>query len=104
MVDTKYQFSFDVASFTRNKVACVHIALPCSSVTFAAGRNGRVLRALDQPWGVDGFGHDLHMKVCDGNRIAKATVDVLTLCLKYKIPVSLENAKRSYLWRLPELI
>ena len=107
-----YHLSFDVACLTfatffedevaRNKAASVHIALPCSSYTFAAEWNGCALRSLDQACGVDGLSHDLRMK--DGNRVATATVNVLTLCLKYYSPVSLANPKTSCLWRLSEII
>ena len=40
--------------------------------------------------------HDLQMKVVDGNRCARAAVDVLTLRLHH------EKSKTSYLWHLSE--
>ena len=58
--------------------------------------------------------HDLQLRVADGNRIAMLVVDVLTMCLHHRIPVSLElhhripasleNPKTSYFWRLSEII
>ena len=66
-----------------SKKSDVHIATPSSSCTFSAGRNDRVLRSLDQPWGVDGLCYDLQLKNSDGNRFAKAIVDVLMLCLPW---------------------
>ena len=114
VVGMRYHHSFDVASLIsanfpntkspRTRVACVHIAIPCKSFTFAAGRTDRVLRPLITPWDVDGLGHDLQLKVADGDRIAKATADVLTKCLHYRTPVSFENPETYYLWRLPEII
>ena len=97
--------SFDVASFTfaaffeplSPSTKSLVFILPCCAVPslFAAGRHDCSLRSLDQPWSVDGLSQDLQLEVLEGNRIAKATVDMLTMCLRYRIPVSLENPKTS---------
>ena len=95
VVDTRYHLQFDVASFTfdnffkdqvtNNKVAPVHMVLPCSPFTSGEGRNNRVLRSFEQPCGVNDLSHDLQVKVAEGNKCARAVVDVLTLCLHDRI-------------------
>ena len=64
--------NFSEEQSTKNNVACVHTAIPCSSFTFSAGRHDRVLRSDGQPCGFDGLSHDQQLKVADSNRIAKA--------------------------------
>ena len=69
VVDTRYHFSFDVAScpvanffkdqVIKNSFACVHMAFACSSGMSCAGLNNRVLCSLVQPCGVNDLSYDI---------------------------------------------
>ena len=104
VVGTRSHLPFDVASFpfdnfkdqvTNNKVAPVHMVFPCSPFTSGEGRNNCVLRSFAQPWSVNDLSHYLQVKVAEGNRCARAVVDVLTCVCTTEFPTCLENPKTS---------
>ena len=70
---------------------------------FRAGQNHRAFRTLNFPRVLDGMSYDLQPHVADCNRVVKPTVDVFTLCLHYKIPVSFESPQTFHFLRLPEI-
>ena len=97
LVSIQYHFFFDVASFTLEnffsmskppRTKSLVFTLPDRAVlsTFTVGRH-----LLTMVWALL-------------DRIAKATVDVLKMCLRHKRPVSLESPKTSYLWRLESMV
>ena len=43
------------------------------------------------------------IKVDAGNRAAKASLHIFRLCVRFAIPVMLENPRSSFLWKLPEM-
>lgn len=86
------------------RVAGAMIPLPCTSFSTARNRTS-VIRSQSEPWGISRIMNDKEsLTLREGNAIARATLKILRLLNKYKVPWIVENPRPSYLWHLPELI
>ena len=86
------------------QVAAAMFATPCASFSLAVSRGGQAIRTQSEPRGISGFltvGE--RDRVNSGNRTLDATVNMLQVCCKFKIPAILENPRSSYLWWVPTL-
>lgn len=114
--DSKLGPSFDLTS-PRNlknllaklvQVDWVHIATPCGS--FSAARRGRPgspggpLRTKEFPYGIPGLPETDLKKTEIGNKLLAATISIIETCLRYHVPVCLENPRSSQLWFQPSLL
>jgi hypothetical protein len=86
-------------------VDLVHIGPPCSS--FSGARRGKLgfpggpLRSKQYPMGLSGLSDIDANKVHVGNALVKFTCRVIALCCACRIPVTVENPRRSRLWWCP---
>lgn len=113
VVDTVVRSSDDACSYgffihlkkrlREGRIACVHLAPPCKSFSLAISRCGQAIRSQECPWGLPKLDQQEQRMVDEGNRAAKACLDILRFCLQNHAPISLETPKTSYFWHLPEL-
>ena len=88
--------------------ATVMLATPCSSFSIAVSRSGRAIRSQMWPRGLPaGLTLAEQTSVDTGNKLLDATIFILRVCVRLKIPAVLEIPRTSYLWwdrRLQQLI
>ena len=111
-LDIKFGDEFDITnSDVRNlirgwissgAVLAVHLAPPCSS--WSTARHGPIgtswgpIRSHDCPSGLPGISSRDADKVRAGNRTAAAAAWVFRLCMRFNVPVSMENPSSSIMW------
>ena len=81
-------------------MACVHLALPCSSFSVAQSRSGRAIRSAEKPWGVDNLTGSESARATEGNQCAVTALRILALCSQFDVPVAVEQPKTSYFWKI----
>ena len=87
------------------RAAWVHIALPCHS--FSRARRGKIgspagpLRSKDFPWGVPRpCTPEDASKIQTGNKLYRACLEVIRVCRRRGVPVSLKNPTTSMVWQM----
>lgn len=88
-------------------VSGMWLGTPCT--TWSRARRGPVgshwapLRSSEHPEGLEGLSDRDQAKVRLGNRTARASAELIQLCVALKIPVALENPQTSLLWSYPPI-
>jgi hypothetical protein len=81
-----------------HSVVIVHLGTPCHS--FSVARCPQ-LRSKSEPWGLSGLCAHERDVVLNANTLARASINIIMLCIRHKIPVTIEHPQTSRLWWLP---
>ena len=86
---------------------CVHLGTPCTSFSGARrghpGAPGGPIRTKQFPMGIPNPQPQDVKKIQDGNSMLRLTIVIIKMCRRLKIPVMMENPRRSRIWWTPSL-
>jgi hypothetical protein len=80
-------------------IKAIMLATPCNSFSLAVSRSGRALRSKTHPRGLPiQFTQIEQQRIRNGNKCLDATIAIIKVCNKFRIPWILENPQTSYIW------
>ena len=91
-----------------NLIGGVWLAPPCSTWSSARrgvpGSRGGPLRSRQHIWGLPCVEPAALPMLAVGNATARAALQIISLCVRLRIPVAVENPTTSLLWQVPALL
>ena len=89
---------------TSNRIISAMLGPPCTSFSIARNRTS-VIRTAEEPWGITtrALNEREQTAIDNGNKTTRATIRILRVLNRARVPWILENPASSRMWHIPEL-